>query len=33
MIYLAEITDKLGDVVNDFVIWKKFSKYMLVNWA
>lgn len=33
MIYLAESADKLGDIVNDFVIWKEFSIYMLVNWA
>lgn len=33
MIYLAESATKLGDIVNDFVIWKEFSIYMLVNWA
>lgn len=33
MIHLAESAAQLGGIVNDFVIWKEFSIYMLVNWA
>lgn len=33
MIYLVESAAQLGGIVNDFVTWKEFSIYMLVNWA